>query len=75
MRYGVNLEPDGGRNYSRLFNEDDLSGVLTCTGIWVVVVVSVTVVASLAVAQLFNQRFPGRTVARWARSRRGPRPS
>ena len=65
-RYGVNLGPDGGRNYSRLFNEDDLSGVLTRTGIWVVVVVSVTVVVSLAVAQLFNQRFPGRTVARWA---------
>jgi multiple sugar transport system permease protein len=65
-RYGVNLGPNGGQNYSRLFNEDDLSGVLIRTGIWVVVVVSVTVVVSLAVAQLFNQKFPGRTVARWA---------
>jgi multiple sugar transport system permease protein len=65
-RYGVNLGPNGGQNYSRLFNEDDLSGVLIRTGVWVVVVVSVTVVVSLAVGQLFNQKFPGRTVARWA---------
>ena len=65
-RYGVNLGSNGTKNYDKLFNEHDLSGVLTRTGVWVVVVVSVTMVVSLGVAQLFNQKFPGRTVARWA---------
>ena len=40
--------------------------VLVRTVIWVVVVVSVTVLISLGLAQLFNQRFPGRRVTRWA---------
>jgi multiple sugar transport system permease protein len=65
-RYGVDLGSNGTDNYSKLFKEQDLGGVLLRTGIWVVVVVTVTMVVSLAVAQLFNQRFPGRTVARWA---------
>ncbi|GAA2059021.1 sugar ABC transporter permease [Catenulispora yoronensis] len=65
-RYGVDLGSNGTDNYSKLFKEQDLGGVLLRTGIWVVVVVSVTMLVSLGVAQLFNQRFPGRTVARWA---------
>src|SRR3954465_4789568 len=65
-RYGGDLGSNGTDNYSKLFDEQDLGGVLARTGIWVVVVVTVTVVVSLGVAQLFNQRFPGRTVARWA---------
>ena len=65
-RYGVDLGANGTDNYSKLFKEQDLPGVLLRTGIWVVVVVTVTMAVSLAVAQLFNQRFPGRTVARWA---------
>ncbi len=36
------------------------------TVVWVVAVVAVTMVLSLLLAQLFNERFPGRRVARWA---------
>lgn len=56
----------GWTNFRALFNEPDLKSILVRTGVWVVVVVAVTVVISLAVAQLFNQRFPGRRIARWA---------
>src|SRR6478752_4469802 len=65
-RYGVNLGSNGTDNYNKLFKEQDLNGVLERTGIWVLVVVTCTVLISLCVAQLFNQKFPGRTVARWA---------
>jgi multiple sugar transport system permease protein len=34
--------------------------------VWVVAVVTVTMILSLGLAQLFNERFPGRRVARWA---------
>ena len=63
---GFVLGSAGGRNYADLFDEPDLSGVLTRTVVWVVAVVAVTMVLSLLLAQLFNQRFPGRRVARWA---------
>jgi multiple sugar transport system permease protein len=53
-------------NFKDLFNESDLPGILIRTGVWVVCVVVVTMVISLAFAQLFNARFPGRRVARWA---------
>jgi multiple sugar transport system permease protein len=68
-----NISPDGfvlgsagGRNYSNLFNEPDFVSVLIRTIIWVVGVVAVTMVLSLGLAQLFNARFPGRRIARWA---------
>ena len=63
---GFVLGSAGGRNYSDLFAEPALSGVLWRTVIWVVAVVAVTLVLSLGLAQLFNQRFPGRRIARWA---------
>ena len=63
---GFVLGSAGGKNYSNLFDEPGLSGVLIRTALWVVIVVTVTMVISLALAQLFNQRFPGRRVARWA---------
>ncbi|WP_459674816.1 carbohydrate ABC transporter permease [Acidisoma sp. 7E03] len=56
----------GWRNFRYLWQEPDLSGVLIRTVLWVVVVVAVTMVISLAMAQLFNQKFPGRRAARWA---------
>ncbi|HEX3984251.1 MAG TPA: sugar ABC transporter permease, partial [Acidisoma sp.] len=49
-----------------LSEEPDLSGILIRTVVWVVVVVAATMLISLAMAQLFNQRFPGRRIARWA---------
>jgi multiple sugar transport system permease protein len=57
---------NGTANFRTLFNEPDFVSVLVRTVIWVVVVVSVTVLISLGLAQLFNQRFPGRHIARWA---------
>jgi multiple sugar transport system permease protein len=57
---------DGIANYDNLFHEPDVVSVLLRTLVWVVVVVSVTVLISLGLAQLFHQKFPGRRVARWA---------
>jgi multiple sugar transport system permease protein len=63
---GFVLGSRGTGNYKDLFNEPDLRGVLTRTVVWVVLVVLVTMLVSLGLAQLFNERFPGRRVARWA---------
>jgi multiple sugar transport system permease protein len=63
---GFLLGPAGWRNFSALFAESGLSGILERTVIWVVVVVCVTMLIALALAQVFNQQFPGRRVARWA---------
>jgi multiple sugar transport system permease protein len=57
---------NGTTNYANLFNEPDFISVLLRTVVWVVVVVAVTVLISLALAQLFHQKFPGRRVTRWA---------
>ena len=57
---------NGTANFRQLFNEPDFVSVLVRTVVWVAVVVSVTVLISLGLAQLFNQRFPGRRVTRWA---------
>jgi multiple sugar transport system permease protein len=56
----------GVKNFLALFQESALPGVLLRTVIWTVGVVAVTMVISLGLAQLFNARFPGRRVARWA---------
>ncbi len=63
---GVTLGSSGGRNYSDLFGEDDLVHVLVRTVLWVAGVVVVTMLISLALAQLLNAKFPGRRVVRWA---------
>jgi multiple sugar transport system permease protein len=56
----------GWANFEALFQEPALGAVITRTVVWVVVVVIATVLVSLLLAQLFNQNFPGRRVARWA---------
>ncbi|MDQ4085849.1 MAG: ABC transporter permease subunit, partial [Actinomycetota bacterium] len=53
-------------NYTNLFSEPALGGVVANTVTWVVVVVGVTLVVSLALAQLLHKRFVGRTLVRWA---------
>jgi ABC-type sugar transport system permease subunit len=63
---GLTLGNQGGKNYSDLFGEDDLVDILIRTVLWVAAVVIVTMVVSLALAQLLNARFPGRRVVRWA---------
>lgn len=56
----------GSGNFKDLFNEPDLPAIIERTVLWVVCVVAVTMILGLALAQLFNERFPGRRVARWA---------
>jgi multiple sugar transport system permease protein len=57
---------NGTDNYAHLFDEPDFASVLLRTLLWVVGVVAVTMLISLGLAQLFNQKFPGRQVTRWA---------
>ncbi|MFJ3216260.1 carbohydrate ABC transporter permease [Kitasatospora sp. NPDC086801] len=52
--------------YRKLLGEADLGRVLLSTAVWTVAVVGLTMALSLGLAQLFNQRFPGRRFARWA---------
>lgn len=65
-RFGVVRGSNGTKNYEKLFAEKDFGDIMLFSVIWVVAVVVLTVLISLALAQLFNQRFPGRKVARWA---------
>ncbi|MEU0369737.1 sugar ABC transporter permease [Streptomyces sp. NPDC006283] len=52
--------------YKQLFEEPGLGSVITATVVWTLGVVLLTMVLSLALAQLFNQQFPGRRLTRWA---------
>ncbi len=63
---GITLGSAGFSNFSQVVDNPNLPGILVRTLIWVVAVVAVTMLISLAMAALFNQRFPGRRVARWA---------
>jgi multiple sugar transport system permease protein len=63
---GFVLGSAGRRNFADLFDEPDLNGVLIRTVIWVAAVVIVTMLISMVLAQMFNARWPGRRVARWA---------
>jgi multiple sugar transport system permease protein len=56
----------GWNNFRHLFHELAFKGVVERTVLWVIVVVTVTMLVSLALAQLFNQSFPGRRITRWA---------
>ncbi|MEV0775430.1 carbohydrate ABC transporter permease [Streptomyces sp. NPDC050433] len=56
----------GAGNYTDLFAEPDLPGVLLRTLIWVLGVVTVTLLLALGLAQLLSARFPGRRLVRWA---------
>ncbi|WP_052423072.1 carbohydrate ABC transporter permease [Nonomuraea candida] len=65
-RLGVVRGYNGFANYEKLFAEKDFGDVMVRSVIWVIAVVVLTVLISLALAQLFNQRFPLRKLARWA---------
>jgi ABC-type sugar transport system permease subunit len=56
----------GLRNYGLLLEQEALSSVLGNTVVWVVGVVAITILVSLALAQLLNADFPGRRLVRWA---------
>ena len=63
---GITIGSAGLSNFSQLFKNPNLPGILVRTVIWVVATVAITMVISLGLAQLYNQRFPGRRFARWA---------
>ena len=63
---GFDLGSYGWKNYTNLFNDPRLGAVMTRTLLWVAAIVLLTVLISLAMAQLFNQTFPGRKIVRWA---------
>jgi multiple sugar transport system permease protein len=63
---GVTIGPAGLANFRTLLDDPNLPGILVRTLVWVAAVVALTMLGSLGLAQLFNQRFPGRRVARWA---------
>jgi multiple sugar transport system permease protein len=63
---GITLGSAGFSNYSAVLDNPNLPGILVRTVIWVAAVVSITMFISLGLAQLLNQRFPGRRMARWA---------
>ena len=63
---GLYQGPVGARNYGRLAAQDALPTVVGNTVVWVVVVVAVTIVISLGLAQFLNLEFPGRRLVRWA---------
>ena len=63
---GVYQGSVGADNYARLLQQPALPVVLVNTAVWVAVVVGITVVISLGLAQLLNEDFPGRALVRWA---------
>ncbi len=68
-RYSVTGLPQGFvglGNYARLFEQEALPAVAANTAIWVIAIVALTLLISLALAQLLNEEFPGRPVVRGA---------
>ena len=63
---GLHQGAVGVRNYARLLEQEALGTVAANTLVWVGLVVGVTLVLSLALAQLLNVDFPGRRLVRWA---------
>nr|WP_254553259.1 sugar ABC transporter permease [Kitasatospora sp. MMS16-BH015] len=63
---GIDFGYDGTGRYHKLFADARLGPVLLWTGVWTVLVVTFTMVISLALAQLYNQKFFGRKFTRWA---------
>jgi multiple sugar transport system permease protein len=63
---GVDRGSAGLDNYRTLLEFDPIWGVLGRTLIWVVAVVALTVLISLALAQLLDKAFPGRQLVRLA---------
>ncbi len=56
----------GLRNYARLFRQEALPTVVANTVVWVGVIVAVTMLISMGLAQFLDKSFPGRRLVRWA---------
>ncbi|MBF4993411.1 sugar ABC transporter permease [Arthrobacter gandavensis] len=63
---GTNVEGVGLANFATVFADPNLPRILLNTLVWVVVVVTLTVLLSLALANFLNKPFPGRTLVRMA---------
>ncbi|MHA7226300.1 multiple sugar transport system permease protein [Arthrobacter sp. AG1021] len=63
---GTDLHSVGLANFSTIFADPALPRILANTFFWVVSVVLITVVISLALAQFLSKPFPGRTIVRMA---------
>jgi multiple sugar transport system permease protein len=63
---GVDQGSAGWANYRQLLTGYGLTHVLINSAIWVVAVVTLSIVISLAIAQLLNNQFPGRRLVRMA---------
>jgi len=63
---GVDHGSVGFQNYATVLSRPELPGILVNTLFWVVSVVVLTVIISLALAQFLNKNFPGRQWVRMA---------
>ena len=63
---GLRLGDAGLANFTNVLHDPSLITVLTNTVIWVVAVVALTILVSLALAQFLSKDFFGRKVVRWA---------
>ncbi|GAA1953072.1 carbohydrate ABC transporter permease [Kitasatospora viridis] len=63
---GIDFGFNGAGRYQKLFADPRLGAVMLWTIVWTVLVVGFTMAISLALAQLYNQQFPGRRFTRWA---------
>jgi len=63
---GIDKGSVGFENYETLFAFAPLGGIMVRTVIWVFAVVTITVLASLALAQFLGKAFPGRQIVRLA---------
>lgn len=64
--YGQDRGAAGFANYRNLFSIDGLGRVFANTAIWLIVVVGLTLLCSLALAQFLAKDFPGRKFVRMA---------
>jgi ABC-type sugar transport system permease subunit len=63
---GLHQGTVGAANFRRLLEQDALVTVVLNTLVWVALVVGITLVLSLGLAQLLDTSFPGRRLVRWA---------
>jgi multiple sugar transport system permease protein len=63
---GLRLGPAGFQNYLNFLTSPDLGQVVWNTVVWVALVVALTILISLALAQFLSKEFFGRRFVRWA---------
>jgi multiple sugar transport system permease protein len=63
---GLRLGSAGSQNYTNVVHHPAFSTVMKNTVVWVVMVVALTIVISLALAQFLSKEFFGRKLVRWA---------